>query len=49
MTGFTYISKRQSDFVILRGFYFHKTSKIRSFAKIKPLRKFLNLQYAMLI
>ena len=29
----------------LRGFYFHETSHIRSFAKIKPSLKFPNLQY----
>ena len=39
-TIFTYISKRQSDFAILQGLYFHKTSHPRSFAKIKPLQKF---------
>ena len=42
---FTYISKRQRDLIISRGFYFHETSHMRSFAKIKPSRKFLNLQY----
>ena len=36
------------DKVILpfsRGFYFHETSHMRSFAKIKSSRKFPNLQY----
>ena len=42
---FTYISKRQSDFAISREFYYHEASHIRSFAKIKPSRKFPNLQY----
>ena len=42
---FTYINKRQTDFAILRGFYFHETSYVRSFAKIKFSRKFPNLQY----
>ena len=39
-----YINKRQSDFDISRGFYFHETSHMRSFAKIKSSRKFPNLQ-----
>ena len=45
---FTYISKQQSDFAISRGFYFHETSHMHmwSFAKIKPSRKFPNLQYS---
>ena len=30
------ISKRQSDFGILWGFYFHEISHMRSFMKIKP-------------
>ena len=34
-----------SDFAISRGFDFHETSHMRSFAKIKPSRKFTNLQY----
>ena len=42
---FTYINKRQSDFAISRGFYFHETSHMQSFAKIKSSRKFPNLQY----
>ena len=42
---FTYISKRQSDFVILRAFNFHESSHLWSFVKIKPLWKFPNLQY----
>ena len=41
---FTYISKRQNDFLISRGFYFRETSQLRSFTKIKPSLKFLNLQ-----
>ena len=44
-TRFTYINKRQSDFAISREFYFHEISHMRSFAKIKPSRKFPNLQY----
>ena len=43
--GFTYINKGQSDFAILQGFYFHETSHMRSFAKIKSSQKFPNLQY----
>ena len=39
------ISVVDSDFAISRGFYFHETSHMRSFAKIKPSRKFPNLQY----
>ena len=31
-----------NDRAISRGFYFHETSHIRSFAKIKPSRKFPN-------
>ena len=38
-------SVNNSDFSILREFYFHKTSKMGNFEKIKPLRKFSNLQY----
>ena len=38
----THISKRQSDFGLSRGLYFHETSHMRSFAKIKPSRKFPN-------
>ena len=44
---FTYISKRQSDFAISRGFYFHETSHMRSFEKINSSRKFPNLQYTV--
>ena len=40
MARFTYIYKRQGDFAISRGFYYHET-----FAKIESLRKFPNLQY----
>ena len=36
--------KGQSDFGNLGGFYFHETSHMRSFAKIKPSQKFSNLQ-----
>ena len=36
----SYISKRQGDFAIHRGYYFRETSQI------KPSRKFPNLQYA---
>ena len=39
------ISIKDSDFAISRGFYFHETSHMRSFAKIKWSQKFLNLQY----
>ena len=35
----------KSDFVISQGFYFDETSHMRSLAKIKPSRKFPNLQY----
>ena len=43
---FTYISKRQSDFGISRGYIFTKLRiYMRSFAKIKPSLKFPNLQY----
>ena len=41
----TSVNKRQSDSAISRGFYFHETSHMRSFAKFKPSRKFPNLQY----
>ena len=34
------ISLRQSDFGISRGFYFHETSHMRSFAKINPRENF---------
>ena len=34
-----------NDRVISWGFYFHETSQMWSFKKIKPSRKFLNLQY----
>ena len=40
-----YINKHRSDFVVSRGFYFSETSHTRSFANIKPSRKYLNLQY----
>ena len=43
---FTIISRRQRDFAISRGFYFHETSQMRSFAKLKLSRKFPNLQYS---
>ena len=33
------------NFAISRGFYFHETSHMRSFAKIKPSGKQPNLQY----
>ena len=39
--------KRQSDFPIWRKFYFHKTSHLRSFTKIKSSRTILNLQVYM--
>ena len=39
---------RQSDFAILRGFRFHETSPMRIYGKIKPSRKFPNLQYKKL-
>ena len=39
---FTCIRKRQWNFAILGGFYFHKLH-----LKIKPWRKFLNLQYSI--
>ena len=42
--AFTYMSKRLSNFAILRGVYFHETSHARSFAKINPSRKFPILQ-----
>ena len=41
---FTFISSRQSGFAISRGIYFHETSYMRSFANIKPSRKFPKLQ-----
>ena len=40
-----FISEQQSDIANSRGFDFHETSHMRSFAKIKLLRKFPNLQY----
>ena len=45
---FTYINKRQSDFAILRGFYFRETSHMQNFVKKKSSPKFSNLQYAAL-
>ena len=39
------ISINDSDFAISRGFYFHETSHLQSFMKIKSSRKFPNLQY----
>ena len=39
MARFTYISKRQNDYAISRGLYFHETSRPRSFAKINPREK----------
>ena len=42
-----YINKRQSDFAISRGLYFHETS--HSFAKIKSSRTFPNLQYCVFV
>ena len=41
---FTYINKGQSDFAISQGFYFHETSQMRSFAKIKSSQKFTVMQ-----
>ena len=38
------ISVNDSDLFILRGFSFHETSHMHSFAKIKPSRKIPNLQ-----
>ena len=34
-----------NNIMISQGFYFHETSHMRSFAKIKPSQKFPNLQY----
>ena len=42
---FTHINKPYSDFAISRGFYFHETSHMRSFAKMKSSRKFPILKY----
>ena len=42
---YIYISKRQMDLVISRGFYFHETL----FRENKPLRTFPNLQYLNLL
>ena len=39
-----HISVNDSDFAISHGFYFHETSHMRSFVKIKSSRKFPNLQ-----
>ena len=41
------ISKQQSEFANSREFYFPETShlQMRSFVKMKPSRKFLNLHY----
>ena len=49
MARLTYINKQQSAFAISRGFYFHETLQMRSFAKIKSSRKFLNVQYLLSI
>ena len=43
------ISINESDFAISQGFNFHETSHMRSFAKIKSLQKFPNLQYMILV
>ena len=45
---FTYINKRQSDFAISQGFYFHETSHREVSRKIKSSGKFPNLQYALI-
>ena len=42
--GFAYISKRQSDFAISRGFHFHETLHVQNFTNIEPSGKFPNLQ-----
>ena len=43
---FIYIDQCSTgDFAISRGFYFLETSHPRKFAKMKPLRKFPNLQW----
>ena len=44
---FSHINKGQSYHAISRGFYFHETSHMQSFAKIKPSHKFPNLQHAI--
>ena len=49
LAWFTYISKGQRIFSISWGLYFSETSHTRSFAEIKPSRKFLNLQYQNLV
>ena len=38
-----YNSKQQSDFAILREFYFHEILHVGSFAKVKPSRNLPNL------
>ena len=38
------INEQQSDFTISQGLYFHETLHVQSFKKIKPSRKFTNLQ-----
>ena len=40
MTWCIYISNQHNYFAKSRGFYFHETSHMRSFVKIKPSRKF---------
>ena len=39
-------SRAKSNSISL-GFYFHETSHMRSFAKIRPSREFPNLQYSI--
>ena len=41
------VIEMQCDFVISRGFYLCETSHVRSIAKIKPSRYFLNLYYSV--
>ena len=45
MARFRYISKQQTYFAIFREFYFHETSHMLSFAKIRPSQKFPDIQY----
>ena len=52
--GYPILGKRHADFVFSRGVYFRETTRMvlfsdaNGFAKIKPSRNILNLQYPKL-
>ena len=43
-----YLSKRQNDFVISKGFYFHETSYVRSFTKISKFTVNQHMRFSFL-